>query len=95
MRYLIFIRFLLDLWNLNEEDKASSCSSVFEREWKREARNPKPSLSNAFYRSFGFSFTISAVFKAVQDVLGFVKFEGTILTIKFSVVFFFPSLTYF
>ena len=65
---------------MNEEDTAGNCSAVFEREWKREARNAKPSLSNAFYRSFGFSFTMSAIFKAVQDVLGFVKF-GVLLAV--------------
>ncbi len=62
-----------DLWNLNSEDEAKECSTAFEREWRREARKKSPYLPNAFYRAFGFSFTLSAIFKAVQDVLGFVK----------------------
>jgi hypothetical protein len=62
---------LLDLWHLKKEDTSQDCTQAFEREWRIEARKPKPSLSNTFYRAFGFDFTVAAFYKAAQDVLGF------------------------
>jgi hypothetical protein len=69
---------LADMWDLNEDDAARSCSSTFEREWRRETHKESPSLIKAFFRAFGFDFVMSGFFKAVQDVLGFARFSANI-----------------
>ena len=61
-----------DLWTLNPEDQSMFCNDAFSREWKRESRKKTPSLTKAFFRSFGFSFVIGGLYKLVQDILGFV-----------------------
>jgi hypothetical protein len=65
---------LLDMWNLNFEDTAETCSQKFIQEWKTSLRkNPSaPSIGWAFYRAFGFAFTNAGFFKLAQDLLGFV-----------------------
>jgi hypothetical protein len=65
-----------DLWRLKEDDTAKECGLVFAREWaKQVAHSPAtPSLTAAFFRAFGFSFSYAGVYKMIQDVLGFVGY---------------------
>ncbi len=74
----LFPVYSVDLWPLNESETAVYTSSSFARQWAIQSRKKNPSLGNAFYRSFGFSFTIAAFLKAGSDVLGFVKFVSTL-----------------
>jgi hypothetical protein len=62
-----------DLWRLKEDDTAKECVRLFGQEWAREVgASTAPSLTAAFFRAFGFSFSYAGLYKMIQDVLGFV-----------------------
>ena len=44
-------------------------------EWKKELLKPSPSLLRAFYRAFGFTFTLAGFYKLLQDLLGFIGYD--------------------
>ena len=62
-----------DLWDLNDDIESKACSAAFSAEWRREIRKKEPSLVLAFYRAFGFTFTIAGVMKLIQDLIAFIK----------------------
>ncbi len=65
---------VIDLWDLEDNQMSHYCATKFEEKWLEEAKKPKPSLANTFFRTFGFVYTLSAILLFFQILLGFVKF---------------------
>ncbi|CAN6675143.1 metal resistance protein Ycf1p [Trichomonascus vanleenenianus] len=63
-----------DLPELPSEDCTEKVAEKFEVNWKKQIdRKKSPSLSIALMKSFGGPFVMSALFKAIQDMLAFVQ----------------------
>ncbi|CAG8452470.1 10619_t:CDS:10 [Ambispora leptoticha] len=62
-----------DLWDLKKEDQSTVLSRKFEIAWKKELTKKNPSLLWACVTTFGGPFFFAALFKASQDILGFIQ----------------------
>eukprot|EP00055_Hartaetosiga_balthica_P014403 m.78854 g.78854 ORF g.78854 m.78854 type:complete len:1517 (-) comp8586_c0_seq3:145-4695(-) len=64
-----------DLFNIMPEDQAKRIATTFEHAWGKQVRRgrDKASISKALASAFGGTFAAAALFKAIQDVLGFVQ----------------------
>ncbi|CAO3569188.1 unnamed protein product [Mortierella alpina] len=62
-----------DLWVLRNEDQSKNVSITFEKAWERELKKESPSLVSALTSAFGRPFYIAGLWKAVNDILGFVQ----------------------
>lgn len=62
-----------DLWDLRAKDTTHHTEAKFARAWDRQSRRQNPSLWIALLAAFGRPFGVGALFKIVQDILGFVQ----------------------
>ncbi|KAI7828580.1 ATP-binding cassette transporter 1, partial [Gamsiella multidivaricata] len=62
-----------DLWVLRKEDQSKNVSITFEEAWERELKKKSPSLIHAISAAFGKPFYIAGIWKAVNDILGFMQ----------------------
>ncbi|KAG0202488.1 hypothetical protein BGX28_005009 [Mortierella sp. GBA30] len=62
-----------DLWVLKKEDQSKNVSLTFEQAWEKELKKEHPSLIRALARAFGRPFYVAGVWKAVNDILGFMQ----------------------
>ncbi|KAG0054044.1 hypothetical protein BGZ83_012033 [Gryganskiella cystojenkinii] len=62
-----------DLWALRSEDKSKSVSNTFAAAWEKELAKKQPSLLKALANAFGRPFYIAGIWKAANDILGFVQ----------------------
>ncbi|KAI1318942.1 hypothetical protein EDD11_005376 [Mortierella claussenii] len=62
-----------DLWTLRNEDQSKNVSLTFAEAWARELKKNSPSLVRAISAAFGKPFYIAGIWKAVNDILGFLQ----------------------
>ncbi|KAF9178380.1 hypothetical protein BGZ50_007768, partial [Haplosporangium sp. Z 11] len=62
-----------DLWVLRKEDRSKNVSTTFANAWEKELRKENPSLIRAISNAFGRPFYIAGIWKAANDVLGFLQ----------------------
>ncbi|KAF9993545.1 hypothetical protein BGZ80_005031 [Entomortierella chlamydospora] len=62
-----------DLWGLRKEDQSKTVSDTFAASWDRELKKKHPSLLKALARAFGKPFYIAGIWKAANDILGFLQ----------------------
>ncbi|KAF9356142.1 hypothetical protein BGX34_010083 [Mortierella sp. NVP85] len=62
-----------DLWVLRTQDQSKNVSITFAEAWEKELKKPKPSLIRAISSAFGRPFYIAGLWKAVNDILGFLQ----------------------
>ncbi|KAF8985597.1 hypothetical protein BGZ46_003292 [Entomortierella lignicola] len=62
-----------DLWVLRSQDQSRNVSITFADAWEKELREKNPSLVRAISTAFGRPFYIAGIWKAVNDILGFLQ----------------------
>ncbi|KAF9093229.1 hypothetical protein BGX29_010035 [Mortierella sp. GBA35] len=62
-----------DLWGLRKEDQSKNVSNTFAAAWENELKKNNPSLIKALSKAFGRPFYIAGIWKAANDILGFVQ----------------------
>ncbi|KAF9112024.1 hypothetical protein BGX27_004109 [Mortierella sp. AM989] len=62
-----------DLWGLRKEDQSKNVSNTFAATWERELKKKHPSLLKALANAFGRPFYIAGIWKAANDILGFLQ----------------------
>ncbi|KAF9435675.1 hypothetical protein BGZ76_005767, partial [Entomortierella beljakovae] len=62
-----------DLWGLRKEDQSKNVSNVFEVVWEKELKKKNPSLIRALASAYGRPFYIAGIWKAANDMLGFLQ----------------------
>ncbi|KAF8928276.1 hypothetical protein BGZ58_009765 [Dissophora ornata] len=62
-----------DLWVLRKEDQSKNVSITFAEAWDKELKKEHPSLVRAISAAFGRPFYIAGVWKAANDILGFLQ----------------------
>lgn len=62
-----------DLWGLRKEDQSRNVSNAFAAAWGNELKKQHPRLIRALATSFGKPFYIAGLWKAANDILGFVQ----------------------
>ncbi|KAI1317577.1 hypothetical protein EDD11_008147 [Mortierella claussenii] len=62
-----------DLWGLRKEDQSRNVSDTFAAAWDKELKKSNPSLLKALANAFGRPFYIAGLWKAVNDMLGFMQ----------------------
>ncbi|KAF9199094.1 hypothetical protein BGZ49_010827 [Haplosporangium sp. Z 27] len=62
-----------DLWGLRKEDQSKNVSNTFAATWDNELKKKNPSLLRALARAFGKPFFIAGIWKAANDILGFLQ----------------------
>ncbi|TPX44411.1 hypothetical protein SeLEV6574_g04522 [Synchytrium endobioticum] len=62
-----------DLWALKHNDTASHNSQNFQKYWNEQLSKKHPSLFMAIAKCFGPLFLSAAIFKALQDIMGFMQ----------------------
>ncbi|KAF9941830.1 hypothetical protein BGZ67_003920 [Mortierella alpina] len=62
-----------DLWVLRKEDQSKNVSITFEKAWEEELKKERPSLVSAISSAFGRPFYIAGLWKAANDILGFLQ----------------------
>ncbi|KAF9359131.1 hypothetical protein BGX26_000075 [Mortierella sp. AD094] len=62
-----------DLWGLRKEDQSKNVSNTFAASWDRELKKKHPSLLKALAGAFGKPFYIAGIWKAANDILGFLQ----------------------
>ncbi|KAF9914815.1 hypothetical protein BX616_007504, partial [Lobosporangium transversale] len=62
-----------DLWVLRKEDKSKNVSLTFSQVWENELKSENPSLVRAISKAFGKPFYVAGIWKAANDILGFLQ----------------------
>ncbi|KAF9435665.1 ATP-binding cassette, sub-C (CFTR MRP), member 9 [Entomortierella beljakovae] len=62
-----------DLWILRNEDQSKNVSETFATKWEKELKKESPSLLRAISAAFGKPFYIAGIWKAANDILGFLQ----------------------
>ena len=62
-----------DLWNLRDKDTSEVNSEKFDEAWSVELASKRPSLLRATIKAYGLMFLSAAVYKLIQDILGFIQ----------------------
>ncbi|KAF9100932.1 hypothetical protein BGX27_000181 [Mortierella sp. AM989] len=62
-----------DLWVLRNEDQSKNVSITFAEAWEKELKKENPSLVRAISSAFGKPFYIAGIWKAANDILGFLQ----------------------
>ncbi|KAF9359851.1 hypothetical protein BGX26_011228 [Mortierella sp. AD094] len=62
-----------DLWVLRNEDQSKNVSFAFADAWEKELKKEHPSLVRAISTAFGKPFYIAGIWKAANDILGFLQ----------------------
>ncbi|KAG0313169.1 hypothetical protein BGZ99_009032 [Dissophora globulifera] len=62
-----------DLWVLRKEDRSENVSTTFADAWEKELKKEHPSLVRAISSAFGRPFYIAGIWKAANDILGFLQ----------------------
>ncbi|KAG0004492.1 hypothetical protein BGZ80_000819, partial [Entomortierella chlamydospora] len=62
-----------DLWVLRNEDQSKNVSIAFADAWEKELKKEHPSLVRAISTAYGKPFYIAGIWKAANDILGFLQ----------------------